>query len=158
MQTAWDAERARAIIDGHRSLKGALLPILHDLQDAFGYIDDAAVPLLAEGLNLSSADIHGVVSFYHEFRRTRPGRHIVKVCVAEACQARGSDTLVEHLTHRLGIDLGTTDAAGEFTLEAVYCLGNCALGPSALIDGALVGRLSAARLDAVLTARTEERA
>lgn len=157
MTTAWDVERAHVIIDSHRSLRGALLPILHALQEEFGYIDDGAVPLLAESLNLSQAEIHGVVSFYHDFRRSRPGRHVIKVCVAEACQARGSESLVAGLADRLGVALGETDTAGAFTLEAVYCLGNCALGPSALVDDRLVGRLTPSRVDAILAVAREVR-
>mgnify|MGYP001809726231 CR=1 FL=1 len=147
---AWNAERASAIIDDHRALRGALLPILHALQEEFGYVDAAALPLLADALNLSQADIHGVISFYHEFRRARPGRHVVKICVAEACQARGSQSLVDYLRSKLGLDLGQTASDGSFTLEAVYCLGNCALGPSAVIDDRLIGRLSRARLEGAL--------
>lgn len=146
----WNTERARAIIDSHHTLRGALLPMLHALQEEFGYVDSQAVPLLAGALNLSQADVHGVVTFYHEFRQARPGRHVVKVCVAEACQARGADSLVEHLRSKLSVEMGQTSADGAFTLEAVYCLGNCALGPSALIDGNLLGRLSPARIDGVL--------
>ena len=147
---AWNAERARAIIDNHRSLPGALLPMLHALQEEFGYVDSAALPMLAETLNLSSAEVHGVVTFYHEFRHSHPGRHVVRICVAEACQARGSDTLVEHLKSKLGLSLGETGADGAFTLEAVHCLGNCALGPSAMVDGRLIGRLSPIRIDGAL--------
>lgn len=150
MTAAWSAERARVIIENHRPLRGALLPILHALQEEFGYVDTAATPLLADALNLSQADVHGVIGFYHEFRRARPGRHVVKICVAEACQARGAATLVEYLKSRLEIGLGDTTADGEFTLEAVYCLGNCALGPSATVDGQLLGRLSTARLEGML--------
>lgn len=150
MSADWDQDRARLIVEGHRQLPGALLPMLHALQEEFGHIADDAVPMLAEVLNLSLADIHGVVSFYHDFRRTRPGRHIIRVCVAEACQARGSQALVDALTQRLGLLPGDTDAQGRFTLEAVYCLGNCALGPSAMVDGHLHGRLSAGALDSLL--------
>ncbi|MBR9970167.1 formate dehydrogenase subunit gamma [Magnetospirillum sulfuroxidans] len=150
MTAAWNADRARAIIDNHRGLRGALLPILHAVQEEFGYVDAAAIPLLAEALNLSQADVHGVISFYHEFRHTRPGRHVVKICVAEACQARGSAALVDYLKTKLGIGLGETAADGSFTLEAVYCLGNCALGPSAQVDERLLGRLSPARIDGAL--------
>ncbi|MCR6628918.1 MAG: formate dehydrogenase subunit gamma [Magnetospirillum sp.] len=150
MTAAWNPERARAIIDTHRGLRGALLPILHALQDEFGYVDPAATPLLAGALNLSQADVHGVIGFYHEFRHSHPGRHVVKVCVAEACQARGAESLVEYLQTKLGIGLGGTTGDGEFTLEAVYCLGNCALGPAAQVDGRLLGRLSPARMDEVL--------
>ena len=150
MTTAWNAEHARAIVEAHRSLPGALLPILHALQEEFGYIDDQATPLLAESLNLSRADIHGVVSFYHDFRRARPGRHVVKVCVAEACQAQGSDKLIDGLGATSGLALGQTSPDGAFTVEAVYCLGNCALGPSVMVDGRLIGRMSASRLDAIM--------
>ena len=150
MTAAWNAERARAIIDGHMALRGALLPILHALQEEFGYVDKAAVALLADALNLSQAEVHGVISFYHEFRSSRPGRHVIKVCMAEACQARGAHPLLERLRERLGVAVGETDAAGDFTLEVVYCLGNCALGPSALVDGRLVGRLAPARIEGML--------
>ncbi len=150
MTTAWNAERARVIVDNHRSLPGALLPILHALQEEFGYIDGQATPLLAESLNLSGADIHGVISFYHDFRRTRPGRHVVKVCVAEACQAQGSDSLVDGLASTLGLSLGETTADDAFTIEAVYCLGNCALGPSVMVDGRLIGRMTVSRLGALM--------
>lgn len=150
MTIAWNAERARAVIAEHQSLRGALLPILHALQEEFGYVDPEATPLLADALNLSRADVHGVITFYHEFRRTRPGRHMVKVCVAEACQARGSDDLVEYLRSKLGVEPGGDSPDGAFSLEAVYCLGNCALGPSALVDGRLLGRLTGPRLEGEL--------
>ena len=152
MSDAWDQERARLIVEGHRQLPGALLPMLHALQEEFGHIADGAVPMLADALNLSWAEVHGVVSFYHDFRRTRPGRHVLRVCVAEACQARGSQALVDALQQRLQLSPGETDAEGRFTLEAVYCLGNCALGPSAMVNGRLHGRLSAASVDALLDA------
>lgn len=150
MNTAWNAERARAVISEHQSLRGALLPILHALQEEFGYVDAEATGLIAQALNLSQADVHGVITFYHDFRRTRPGRHVVKVCVAEACQARGSDDLVGYLRSKLGVAPGETTSDGAFTLEAVYCLGNCALGPSALVDGRLLGRLTGPRLEGEL--------
>ncbi len=145
-----DARRVSAIIGAHKSLRGALLPILHDSQHEFGFVSPSHVPLLADSLNLSQAEVHGVLSFYHEFRSSPPGRHAVKVCVAEACQARGCDDLVAHIKRRLGLELGETGADGAFTLQAVYCLGNCALGPSAEIDGALHGRLDAEKFDEVL--------
>jgi len=146
MIATWDPARARAIIDDHCGLRGALLPALHALQTEFGYIDSEATPMLASALNLSRAEVHGVISFYHEFRRTRPGRHVIKICVAEACQARGALSVVEDLKARLGLDLGETRADGAFTLEAVYCLGNCALGPAALVDERLHGRFHPSRL------------
>ena len=141
MTAAWDAARARALIEDHRPVRGGLLPALHALQRDFGYIDSAATPLLAEAFGLSQAEVHGVIAFYHEFRRTRPGRHVVRLCVAEACQARGAEALLAGLRDRLGIGLGETSADGAVTLEPVYCLGNCALGPAALIDDELHGRL-----------------
>lgn len=147
---AGDMDRVRAIVGAHRSLRGALLPILHEIQDEFGFVDPATVPLLAESLTLSQAEVHGVLAFYHEFRSKAPGRHVVRVCLAEACQARGADDLVAHVRARLKLDFGETDADGRFTLEPVYCLGNCALGPSAEIDGRLHGRLDAERFDEVL--------
>ena len=153
--TSWDAERAGAVIAAHGAVPGALLPMLHALQESFGYIDDRAVPLLADALNLSRAEIEGVVGFYHDFRRSHPGRHVVKVCVAEACQARGSAAVVAGLVERLRIGLNQTDSTGSFSLDAVYCLGNCALGPSALVDGELIGRLSPDGLDRVLAGMVE---
>lgn len=152
----WDAGRAAAIVETHRHLRGNLLPILHALQEEFGCIDEEAVPLLAQELNLSRADVHGVVSFYHDFRRTRPGRHIVKVCRAEACQSMEADGLVEHLQKRLRVDLGDTTTDGTFTLEPVFCLGNCALAPAMMVDGALHGRVSPARADAILDAASRD--
>jgi len=149
MTAAWNPARACAVIDEFRPMRGALLPALHALQEEFGYVDAEAVPLLADALNLSQAEIHGVISFYHEFRRTRPGDHVIKVCVAEACQARGAGSLIEEIKARLGLDLGETSPDGVFTLETVYCLGNCALGPSALVDDRLIGRSRAAQLAAV---------
>lgn len=146
----WSADRAQAIIDQHRGKRGALLPILHALQEVFGYIDEAAVPLLAQALNLSRAEVHGVITFYHDFRRARPGHHVLKVCRAEACQALGGRALIDHLRSHLQVDFGETTADGTFTLEEVFCLGNCGLGPSLMVDGTLHGRVDAGRLDALL--------
>jgi formate dehydrogenase subunit gamma len=145
-----EAQRVRAIVGAHKSLRGALLPILQDIQHEFGFVSPSHVSLLADSLKLSQAEVHGTLSFYHDFRSSPPGRHVVKVCVAEACQANGCDDLVAHVKQRLKLDLGETGADGAFTLEAVYCLGNCALGPSAEIDGALHGRLDAQKFDEVL--------
>ncbi|PWC52705.1 formate dehydrogenase subunit gamma [Azospirillum sp. TSO22-1] len=151
-RSPWSAERAASIIDAHRHLRGNLLPILHALQEEFGCIDEEAVPLLAGELNLSRAEVHGVVSFYHEFRRTRPGRHTIKVCRAEACQSMDSDGLVEHARRRLKVDLGETTADGSFTLESVFCLGNCALAPAVMVDETLHGRVDPRRFDAIVGA------
>ncbi|MGP0093739.1 MAG: formate dehydrogenase subunit gamma [Xanthobacteraceae bacterium] len=131
-------------------LDGPLLPILQALQDEFGYIDEAAEPLIAEALNLSRAEVHGVVTFYHDFRRAPAGRHVVKLCRAEACQAAGGDALAARAEARLGVAMGETAPDGSVTLEPVYCLGLCATAPSAMIDGRVVGRLDEQRLDAVL--------
>ncbi len=146
----WNAEKADRIIAQRRDLPGALLPILHGLQEAFGYIDDRAVPLIAAALNLSRAEVHGVVTFYHDFRREPPGRHVLKLCRAESCQAMGCESLAEGLSRRLGIRFGETTPDGNVTLEAVYCLGNCALSPAAMLDGKLHGRLHEEKLNILL--------
>jgi formate dehydrogenase subunit gamma len=127
-----------------------LLPILQALQDEFGYVEEAAEPLIAAALNRSRAEIHGVVTFYHDFRHAPAGRHVLKLCRAEACQAAGGDALAARAEARLGIAMGATAPDGSVTLEPVYCLGLCATAPSAMIDGRVVGRLDEQRLDAVL--------
>ena len=127
-----------------------MLPVLHALQEAFGYADAAAIPLVAEALNVSKAEVHGVIGFYHDYRTELPGRHVLKLCRAEACQSMGCEQLAADLERRLGVKTGGTTADGAVTLEAVYCLGNCALSPAALIDGKLYGRVSAAKVEALL--------
>jgi len=153
------SEEARLgrLIDEHRDQPGALLPILHAVQEAFGYIDDAAVSEIAAALNLSRAEVHGVVTFYHDFRRAPAGRHVLRLCRAEACQSMGCETLAQRLTSKLGIDFGATTSDGRLTLEAVYCLGNCALSPAAMLDGKLHGRLDERKLDGLLAAAEERR-
>lgn len=146
----WNAETAAAVVAAHATREGALLPILHDLQEAFGYIPEPAVPLVAEALNLSRAEVHGVVTFYHDFRAAPAGRHVLKLCQAEACQSCGCDTLASRAEKALGIRLGETTADGRITLESVYCLGLCATAPSAMIDGRVVGRLDETKLDGLL--------
>lgn len=146
----WDPEVARQCIRDCLQLEGPLLPMLHSLQEEFGYIDREAEPLLAEALNLSRADVHGVVSFYHDFRRAPAGRHVLRLCRAEACQAAGGDSLAAHAEARLGSPMGSTAPDGSVTLEAVYCLGLCATAPSGMLDGRVVGRLDEARLEALL--------
>jgi len=131
-------------------LPGALLPILHDIQQQLGFVPPAAIPRIADGLNLSHADVHGVVTFYHDFRSAPPGQHVVKLCRAEACQAMGSERLEVHLRQRHGIGMNETSADGAVTVEPVYCLGNCALSPSLLLDGKLHGRVTERRLDQLL--------
>ncbi|MAW87321.1 MAG: formate dehydrogenase subunit gamma [Phyllobacteriaceae bacterium] len=143
-------ERTREIVAGHAGRLGPLLPILHDVQHAFGHLPDEALRTVADGLNLSRAEVHGVASFYHDFRDAPAGRHVLKICRAEACQASGGDAIAERAASRLKIAFGETTADGAVTLEAVYCLGLCACGPAAMIDGRVAGRLDDARLDALL--------
>jgi formate dehydrogenase subunit gamma len=144
------ADRADEIAAAHLALEGPLLPILHAVQHEFGHIPDAAIPRIADRLNISKAEVHGVVSFYHDFRTAPAGRHVVKICRAEACQAMGADTLIAHAETRLGVSMHETTRDGSVTLEPVFCLGLCACGPAAMIDGRIVARLDAARLDALL--------
>jgi formate dehydrogenase subunit gamma len=146
----WSAERTAQIIREHKAVEGPLLPILHALQETFGYIDQAAEPILAEALNISRAEVHGVVTFYHDFRHAPAGRHVLKLCRAEACQAAGGDALAARAESKLGISLGNTTADGRITVEAVYCLGLCSVSPSAMIDGKVVARLDAKKLDGLL--------
>jgi formate dehydrogenase subunit gamma len=143
-------QRAEQVIAPHVATEGGLLPALHDLQAAFGFISDEAVRLLAQAFNLSRADVYGVVTFYHDFRREPAGRHVVKLCQSEACQAMGARDLAAHAAEGLGVALGGTSADGRVTLEPIYCLGLCATAPSAMIDGRVLGRVTAARLDAAL--------
>ena len=146
----WTTDRARDIISEHAHLQGATLPILHALQHAFGYVDREAVPLVADALNLSKAEIVGTISFYHDFRSVPSGRHTLKVCRAEACQALGSEALQAHCKETLGIDWHGTTADGAVTLEPVFCLGLCAIAPAALLDDRPLARLDSAKVDAAL--------
>lgn len=138
------------IIARLKHLPGALLPILHRVQDELGYIPAEAVPLIADALNQTRAEIHGVISFYHHFRSEAPGDHVVQVCRAEACQAMGARALESHIKQRLGVDYHQTSADGQVTLEPVYCLGNCSCGPSLRVGDQVLGRVSPARFDALL--------
>ena len=146
----WSPDRASEIISQHREMDGPLLPILQALQDEFGYIDTAAEPLIAEILNITRAEVHGVITFYHDFRHQPAGRHVLKLCRAEACQSAGGDPLAARAEARLGVRMGGTAADGSVTLEPVYCLGLCATAPSAMLDGRVVGRLDEGRLEALL--------
>jgi len=130
-----DLEVVRAVLERRAGLPGALLPILHDVQDALGHVPRAAVPEIADALGLSRAEVHGVVSYYHHFRDAPAGRTVVQVCCAESCQAMGSDVLLAHVKQRLGCDLHGTSADGAFTLEPVYCLGLCACSPAVMVGG-----------------------
>jgi formate dehydrogenase subunit gamma len=146
---AWDEREARTIIGLHEGREGALLPILHDLQATFGCVPPAAIRLVADALNLSRAEVHGVVTFYHDFREQPAGRHVLKLCRAEACQSMGGEALARQALDRLGLDWGDTTPDGRLTVEAVYCLGLCACAPSALLDGEPIGRLTRQSLDDV---------
>ncbi|MGV3723236.1 MAG: formate dehydrogenase subunit gamma [Actinomycetota bacterium] len=153
----WDAARARAIINGLKELPGASLPILHALQEEFGYVHADAIPLIADALILSQAEVVGILNFYHDFRQEPPGRRILKVCRAESCQSMGCEALVRHLQQRLGIEMGETTPEGDLTLTTVYCLGNCALSPAVMLDQELYGRVSPERADRILEAARSSR-
>lgn len=135
------AVRTEAIVGRLKPLEGPLLPILHDVQAEFGYVPRASVPVIAQGLNLSRAEVHGVVSFYHDYREAPAGRHVIKLCRAEACQSMGGDELADRLLGLLGLDWHDTSADGMVTIEPVYCLGLCACAPAAMVDGDVIGRL-----------------
>lgn len=154
-RAAWSQDRAHSIISSYQDMRGALLPMLHGLQEEFGAIDAPAIALLADALNLSQAEVHGVVSFYHDFRRTRPGRHVIKVCRAEACQAMGANALLKHAKQHLSVDEGGTTGDDAFTLKTVFCLGNCALAPAVMVDEALYGRVDPGHFDALVVDHKE---
>lgn len=147
-------DHARAQVDlalaRYQSHPGPLLQVLHAVQASLGYVPPAAVPLIAQGLNLSRAEVHGVVTFYHHFRSAPPGRHTIQLCQAEACRSMHCEVLTEHAKRQLGIDFHGTTADGRFTLEPVYCLGNCACGPAMMMDGELHGRVTPESFDALL--------
>jgi formate dehydrogenase subunit gamma len=146
----WNAARGTEIIAEHTHLEGATLVILHALQEAFGYVPEPAIPMIASALNLSRAEVHGVFTFYHDFRHKPAGRHVLKLCRAEACQAAGGDALTARAEAKLGIAIGNTTPDERVTLEPIYCLGLCATAPSAMLDGRVVGRLDEARIDALV--------
>ena len=148
----WDTALAAEIIAAHAGMEGAALPVLHALQEEFGFVPKESEAMIADALNLSRADVHGVVSFYHDFRRTAPGRHVLHVCRAEACQATGAAAMADRLLARLGVAWGGTTADGSLTVEPTFCLGLCACGPAALLDGEPLARLD----DAKLLEATEE--
>lgn len=148
--------KVRAALDANRERPGALLPVLHAVQDSVGYVPDDAVPLIAHELNLSRAEVHGVISFYHHFRTHPVGRHVVRICRAEACQALGARALEAHAKQTLGVDFHETTKDGAITLEAVYCLGNCGCGPSVLVDpDELHARVTPETFDALVGAMRE---
>jgi formate dehydrogenase subunit gamma len=134
--------RIREILDAHRGMEGAMLPILHAVQEAFGHVPEAALPLIAADLGISKAEAHGVMTFYHDFRERPAGRKVLKLCRAESCKSMGADALAEAVQARLGLDWHQTSPDGAVTLEPVFCLGLCACGPAAMVGGQLVGRAS----------------
>ena len=146
----WDRDAVLAIIASSKEKPGALLPILHGIQDALGYVPPDSVPLIAEALNLSRAEVHGVISFYHYFRQTPPGKHTIHVCRAESCQSMGSEALESYAKSRLGIDYHETTEDQAFSLEPVYCLGNCACSPSIMVGKEVHGRVTPERFDAII--------
>jgi len=155
-RTPWDDAWAREMIAAMSAEPGAALPILHALQERFGYIDDTAIPAIAEALNVSRAEVLGVVSFYHDFRRAPVEGATLKLCRAESCQALGCEDLVAHLSQTHGLEVDRADAGGPLAVETVYCLGNCALSPAALLDGEPIGRLDRDAIDEIVT-RTAKR-
>ena len=155
METLSPAERAvvQRIASDLKGRPGPLLEVLHAIQSALGYVPAAAVPVVAAELNLSRAEVHGVVTFYHYFRSSRPGAHTVSLCQAEACQSMGAEALAAHARRRLGIDFHETSANGRFSLEPIYCLGNCACSPAIMIDDRLYGRVTPQRFDELVADR-----
>jgi len=135
-----------------RAVPGGLLPILRGIQDELGYVPPDAVPVIADRLNLSRAEVYGVIAFYHDFRSEPPGRHVVHVCRAESCQALGAEALLTHACERLGVEVHGTSADGAITLEPIYCLGNCALSPAVMVDRQVYGRMSRERMTTMLEA------
>lgn len=150
-KASWNESLARATIAEHAARQDSLLVVLHALQDAFGHVPEMAIPLIAQTLNLSRAEVHGVVTFYRDFRRVPPARHALRLCRAEACQSMGSEKLAAHLSGVLALPFGETSADGALSLESVYCLGLCACAPAALFDGQPVGRLTISVIDALVT-------
>jgi formate dehydrogenase subunit gamma len=144
-------EAVAGVVARLKDTPGALLPILHAIQDALGYVPAAAVPTIAEGLNLSRAEVHGVISFYHYFREHPPGRHTIHLCRAEACQSMNQKALEVHAKKTLGVDFHETTSNGAFSFEPVYCLGNCACSPAIMVDGELYGRVTPDRFDAIVS-------
>ena len=143
-------QRTSAVIADHNGLEGPLLPILHGIQEEFGFVPTESLPVIADALNISKAEVHGVVTFYHDYRRAPAGRHVLKICRAEACQSMGSDAIAARIQQLLGIGFHETAKDGSVTLEPVYCLGLCACSPAAMLDGEVIGRLDADKLDEIV--------
>jgi formate dehydrogenase subunit gamma len=143
------ASRTTAVVNDLKGLEGPLLPILHGIQDEFGYVPGESLPVIADLLNLSRAEVHGVVTFYHDYRNHPAGRHVLKLCRAEACQSMGGDAIAARMQQLLGIGFHETTKDGSVTLEPVYCLGLCACAPSAMLDGEVIGRLDAEKIEEI---------
>ena len=156
-QNGFDPVAVKAIAARLKDRPGALMLILHEVQDRFGYVARDSVPIIARALNLSRAEVHGVVTFYHDFRHHPPGRDVIRLCRAESCQAMGAIALADHVRGRLGVQFGETTSDGAFTLEAVYCLGNCGCSPAMVLNDELYGRVSPARFDELLAECKERR-
>lgn len=150
LDSATLSARLEEILYAHKDIEGSLLPILHAVQADFGYVPPEALPIIAKDLNITRAEAHGVMSFYHDFREKPAGRHVLKLCRAEACQAMGGDRVAAHAQKALGLDWHETSADGAVTLDPIFCLGLCACGPAAMLDGKLIGRLDEARIDAII--------
>ncbi|WP_395004441.1 formate dehydrogenase subunit gamma [Cypionkella sp.] len=150
LDSATLSARLEEILYAHKDMEGSLLPILHAVQADFGYVPPEALPIIAKDLNITRAEAHGVMSFYHDFREKPAGRHVLKLCRAEACQAMGGDRVAAHAQKALGLDWHETSADGAVTLDPIFCLGLCACGPAAMLDGKLIGRLDEARIDAII--------
>jgi len=138
-------------IADYQGMPGALLPLLHAIQDNIGYVPESAYPLISKALSLSVAEVHGVVTFYHHFRTHKPGRHILQICRAESCQSMGSDSLETHVKKKLGIEFHETTSDGSITLEPIYCLGNCACSPAIMIDEEVYGRVDNKKIDQLIS-------
>ncbi|HZC45161.1 MAG TPA: formate dehydrogenase subunit gamma [Candidatus Acidoferrum sp.] len=154
---AFDERIIQEIVASLADQPGALMPVLHAVNERLGYVPPEAVPAIARALNLSRAEVHGVISFYHDFHTERPGRTVIRVCRAESCQAMGAVALAAHIQSRLGIDFGQTTANGDFTLEPVYCLGNCACSPAVVVGNDLYGRVDPERFDEIFSRLTPTR-
>ncbi|WP_019169952.1 formate dehydrogenase subunit gamma [Pseudaminobacter salicylatoxidans] len=144
------AARAKSVIDEYKGLEGPLLPILHGLQEEFGYVPGESVPIIAETLNLSRAEVHGVITFYHDYRSHPASRHVLKLCRAEACQSMDGDAIAAQLSQALGIGFHETAADNSVTLEPVFCLGMCACAPAAMLDGEPIGRIDAEKIEEIV--------
>jgi formate dehydrogenase subunit gamma len=141
----------RDLVTPMLGLEGPMLPMLHAIQAEWGHVPQAAVPVLADLLNLGVAEVHGVISFYHDFREHPAGRHTLKICRAEACQSVGGNAMAQRMLDRLGVDWHGTTRDGAVTVEPVYCLGMCACGPAAMLDGRVIGRIDDARMEKLMT-------